>query len=240
MPADVHGAALLADARRREYEAYSPVFWRPATDAFERHEPWLAQCIAADDQTSFAADAEDGIAGIAIAAHSASPPPFRFDEEPTWLIDDFYVQDSAWSQTGRPLLDAVAEAASRAGARKLVVISARRDEPKSSMLHTAGYERAASWWVQPVDAVPGEPSALAGTTAAIGPAPPVYDPRGLTALALEMRDPADAATFLDWASASNAVVAIVPARSSDVQLEAALAESGYEVASDWFVRGLSL
>lgn len=150
MPADVHGAALLADARRREYEAYSPVFWRPATDAFERHEPWLAQCIAADDQTSFAADAEDGIAGIAIAAHSASPPPFRFDEEPTWLIDDFYVQDSA-------------KVANRA-----------------------------------------------------------------------------TATFLDWASASNAVVAIVPARSSDVQLEAALAESGYEVASDWFVRELSL
>jgi len=47
-PDDAHEAAVLADAKRAEYERYSPVFWRPADDAVGRHEPWLAKCLASE------------------------------------------------------------------------------------------------------------------------------------------------------------------------------------------------
>ena len=108
----------------------------------------------------------------------------------------------------------------------MVVLTARRDAPKRAMLAGAGYERGASWWVHPVPAVEGELPTLLHTDAVVGPAPPVYDPGGPTALALEMRDPADISAFDHWASASNAILAIVPARSSQPELENALAAGG--------------
>jgi hypothetical protein len=118
------------------------------------------------------------------------------------------------------------------------VLSARKDEPKRAMLHNLGYRRGASWWVHPVQAVEGVPPTLRDPDPVVGPAPPVYDPGGLTALALEMRDPADVPTFDQWASASNAILAIVPARSSDTTLEQALSHAGYEPASDWFIKNI--
>jgi GNAT superfamily N-acetyltransferase len=236
---DAHEAALLADAKRGEYERYSPVFWRPAKNALERHESWLAKCLDDDTYTSFAARSGSTLVGIAMAAHSVFPPPFRGDPESSWLVDDFFVRSGDdWSGVGVELVEAVEGAARDLGAVRIVVLSARRDEPKRAMLSSLGYERGASWWVHPVEAHEGEPPTLRDTDALVGPAPPVYNPGGLTALALEMRDPADVPTFKDWASASNAVLAIVPARSSNGELETALATEGYEPASDWFIKSI--
>ena len=238
-PDDAHEAAVLADAKRAEYERYSPVFWRPAHDALGRHEPWLAKCLADEGFTSFTARRGGELAGIVMAGHTVFPPPFRSDAEPSWLVDDFFVQSADdWASVGTLLLDAVEDAARELGATRLVVLTARWDEPKRSMLAVRGYERGASWWVHPVEANEGEPPRLLDTDAVVGPAPPVYDPGGLTALALEMREPADVPTFDEWASASNAVLAIVPARSSNIELEDALAKGGYEPASDWFLKNV--
>jgi GNAT superfamily N-acetyltransferase len=234
---DAHQAALLADAKRAEYERYSPVFWRPAENALDRHEPWLKKCLSDESYTSFAARSQSTLIGIAIAAHGVFPPPFRFDPEPSWLVDDFFVlSPDGWRTVGARLLEAVEESAREHGATRTVVLSARRDEPKRTMLAEVGYERGASWWVHPVQALECDPPSLRDTDAVVGPAPPVYDPGGLTALALEMRDPSDVPTFGEWTSASNAILAIVPARSSDPELEDALAAEGYEPASDWFIK----
>lgn len=234
---DAHEAAVLADAKRAEYERYSPVFWRRAVNALELHEPWLANCLSDDGYTSFAARSVEALVGIAMAAHRVFPPPFRSDPEPSWLVDDFFVTSPAdWQTVGKALLEAVEQAAHEQGAARLVVLSARRDEAKRAMLDACGYERGASWWVHPVQAAEGDRPELRDTDAVVGPAPPVYDPGGLTALALEMRDPSDVSTFSEWASASNAVLAIVPARSSNRGLEHALADAGYEPASDWFIK----
>jgi GNAT superfamily N-acetyltransferase len=224
---DAHQAALLADLKRREYARYSPVFWRPAEDALELHEPWLAKCLEDDGYTSFAARRDAVLVGIAIAAHSVLPPPFRSDPEPSWLVDDFFVQSAdGWSSIGADLVAAVERAARENGASRLVVLTARKDRPKRAMLSALGYERGASWWVHPVEPSEGELPPLRDTDAVAGPAPPVYDPGGLTALALEMRDPSDVSMFGRWASASNAVLAIVPARRSSGALEIALSAGG--------------
>jgi len=239
-PSDAHQAAELAAVKRAEYEQYSPVFWRVADHAAEIHEPFLAKCIADPGFSSFAARSHEQLVGIAIASHRVFPPPFRSDPQPSWLVDDFFVSSAeAWSTVGIALLDAVEEAACAAGASRLIVLTARLDAPKRATIEAAGYERGASWWVHPVLPREGKVPALRTTEAIVGPAPPVYDPGGQTALALEMGDPSEVDVFDEWASASNAVLAIVPARSVDRALEQALASAGYQPASDWLVKELT-
>jgi GNAT superfamily N-acetyltransferase len=234
---DAPQAADLAAAKRAEYERYSPVFWRVADGARERHEPFLAQCIESGAFTSFAARDGDELRGIVIASHRAFPPPFRDDPEPTWLVDDFFVRSPAsWPTVGAALLARVEDAAAAGGAERVVVVAARRDEPKTSFLRARAYELAAEWWVHAVVPKPEEPKPLGRVRAVVGPAPPVYDPGGLTALALALPDPDDVAAFERWASASSAVLAIVPLRTPDAALAEALSRRGYDVASQWFAR----
>jgi hypothetical protein len=238
--ADAAQAARLAAVKREEYERYSPVFWRVAENALAIHEPFLASCI--EDTATFASFAhrdDEELRGIAIAARKAFPPPFRDDPEPTWLVDDLFVaSNKLWPTVGIPLLRAVEEAARTGGAHRVIVLCARRDEPKRNMILAAGYERAASWWVRAVEPRPGDKPELRSTEAVTGPAPPVYDPGGTTALALRVDDPAEIPTFTRWTSAAGAVLGIVPARASEPQLERALVEAEYEPASDWFARTL--
>jgi GNAT superfamily N-acetyltransferase len=237
---DAAQAARLAAVKREEYEQYSPVFWRVAEGALAIHEPFLARCI--EDTASFASFAfrEGGeLRGIAIAARKVFPPPFRSDPEPSWLVDDFFVSSGElWATVGTALLSAVAAAATDGGATRVIVLSAHRDEPKREMLEAAGYERGASWWVRVLEPQLGDKPELRQTEAITGPAPPVYDPGGTTALALRADDPAEIPAFTRWGAASGAVLGIVPARTSEPELEHALTEAGYEPASDWFVRTL--
>jgi GNAT superfamily N-acetyltransferase len=239
-PADAAQAARLAAVKREEYERYSPVFWRVAENALAIHEPFLARCI--EDTATFASFAyrdDDELRGIAIAARKASPPPFRDDPEPTWLVDDFFVaSNELWPMVGTALVRAVEDAARVGGADRVIVLCARRDEPKRDMILAAGYERAATWWVRALEPRSGEKPDLRSTEAVTGPAPPVYDPGGKTALALTADDPAEIPTFTRWAAASGAVLAIVPARASDPPLERALMKAQYEPASDWLARTL--
>jgi hypothetical protein len=239
---DATAAANLAVAKRAEYERFSPVFWRVAANARELHEPFLAFCIADPGFTSLAVRHADGpLAGIAIASHRVGPPPFNDDSEPSWLVDDFFVRSAdEWPTVGAALLRGIEAAAVESGATRVVVLSARRDAPKRDAIAALGYTLGASWWVHPVSPRPGKPGDLPTTKPVVGPAPPVYDPGGLTALALEMRDPADVPLFDDWAAASNAVLAIVPALETDPALQASLQKNGYEPASDWFVKSVAI
>lgn len=238
-PGDAAAAAALAAAKRTEYERYSPLFWRVAEDAQAIHEPFLAKCIADDAFfTSLAARSGARLDGIALTAHKLFPPPLASDPVESWLTDDFFVaQPDLWPTVGDALLRATEEAARSAAAERLVVLTARRDEPKRELLERSGYDRAASWWVRPLTPESRAVAEPATFRAIVGAAPPVYDPGGLTALALEL-DAATIAEFGDWAAASGAVLGIVPVRAEQTTLESAVAGAGYEAASDWFAKRL--
>jgi hypothetical protein len=225
-PRDAPAAARLAAGKRAEYERYSPVFWRVAADAVEKHEPFLRFCLGSDEFTAFAARSGGDLLGIAVAQHRVAPPPLTTDA--AWLLDDFFVTGD-WAAVGGPLLDAF-------GAQPLVVLCARRDEAKRAFLVGRTYRRAASWWVRPVGPG-GSPTPQDGFEGVVGPAPPVYDPGGTTALARSI-DAKHVDAFTRWAAAQGAVLAIVPARAEASRLEAALAAAGYEPASDWFSTGI--
>lgn len=241
MPTDSSSAAVLASAKRAEYAEYSPVFWRVAENARQIHEPFLAKCIADRGLfTSLAARSGDRLAGIAITAHKVFPPPFSIDPEPSWLTDDFFVSTpDQWMTVGCDLLRETERQANDGGAKRLIVLTARRDEPKRQMLERAGYTRGASWWVHHVTPQEGDPPKLQTTEAVIGQAPPVFDPGGLTGLALVLTDPGEVAVFEEWVSRSGAVVGIVPARTTSPEIEDALRMTGYEPASDWYVKTLA-
>ena len=159
--------------------------------------------------------------------------------EASWLMDDFYVAAPDWWRTaGGALLDSVAHAARSNRQNRLIVVSAERDEAKNAMLRDRGFRQAAQWWVRPLDPpqspVPAEGELL---PMRVGPAPPVYDPGGPVALALDT-DPAFAIDrFERQAFAAKAVLAIVPVRTADGTLTDVLAAAGYAVASVWYVRG---
>jgi hypothetical protein len=241
MPTDASSAAVLASAKRAEYAKYSPVFWRVAENARQIHEPFLANCIADRELfTSLAARSGDRLAGIAITAHKVSPPPFSIDPERSWLTDDFFVSTpDQWMTAGYDLLHETERQAKDGGAERLIVLTARRDEPKRQMLEGTGYTRGASWWVHPVTPRRGTPPELRTIEAVLGQAPPVYDPGGPTALALSLTDPSEVSLFDDWVSGSGAVLGIVPARSSSPEIEDALRTTGYEPASDWHLKILA-
>jgi hypothetical protein len=116
------------------------------------------------------------------------------------------------------------------------VVSGSRtvDTPKVDFLAGLGLECEAEWWVKPIEPSQREPVEMSGFAAFVGPAPPVYDPGGLTCLATEIESPAALPLFEDFASASQAVLAIVPTLTSRLDLRAALGERGYSVASEWY------
>ncbi|HVC88629.1 MAG TPA: GNAT family N-acetyltransferase [Gaiellaceae bacterium] len=239
---DAAAAADFAVAKRAEYEAYSPVFWRPAPTARAKHEPFLRFCIESGDFAALAAERDGTTAGIALANRRGAPPPFHADREATWFVDDFFVASpDLWQQVGGELLAEVERQASANGAERLIVVTAHGDGPKCAFLASAGFEPAASWWVHPVTPTAGPPPDLGTMQAVTGAAPRVYEPGGLTALAVSLgdEDPSSAVELFDrWAAASNAALAIVPARTSDAQLARALEEHGYAMASAWFSRAL--
>lgn len=240
-PGDADIAADFAETRRAEYERYSPIFWRRAADARERHAPFLRSCLESADYAAFAAVRGAAVVGVILAHRHGAPPPFRDDPEPMWFVDDFYLAPTErWESAGVALLGAVTEAARAGGASRILVVGAQRDLPNRTFLLGAGYTVAAAWWAHPVTPASVPLPASANLRAIVTPAPPVYDPGGLTALALSLGEtPAiQVALFDAWAAASHAVLAIVPARASDTALAQALAAHGYTVASEWYSRAV--
>lgn len=236
---DAGAIADFADARRRIYQAYSPVFWRPAADARMHHTPFLADCLADGHHTAFAAESRGVVVGAAIADHRVRVPPFAQDRDASWLVDDFYVAAADWWWTaGGALLESVAHAARSSRQDRLIVVSAERDDAKNAMLRDRGFQPGAQWWVRPLEP-PLTPVLAEGERLPmlVGPAPPVYDPGGPVALALDTAPPFAIDRFERQALAAEAVLAIVPVRTAAGTLTEVLAAAGYGVASVWYVRG---
>ena len=192
--------------------------------------------MADGHHSAFVAESAEVVVGAAIANHRVRVPPFAQDREASWLVDDFYVAAPEWWRTaGGALLDSVAHAARSSRQNRLIVVSAERDDAKNAMLRDRGFRQAAQWWVRPL-APPQSPVPAEGERLPmlVGPAPPVYDPGGPVAMALDTVSPFAIDRFERQAFAAEAVLAIVPVRTADGTLAEVLAIAGYAVASVWY------
>jgi GNAT superfamily N-acetyltransferase len=148
--ADLERILELAAAKRAEYAAYAPVYWRPAGDAVERHRPWLLAQIENEDNISFVAELAGTVAGFIIAQLVPAPPVYD-PGGATCFIDDFAVERAAeWSTVGRALLDRATDVAKERGAVQTAVNCALADEPKHAMLSAAGHSISNAVHVRPL------------------------------------------------------------------------------------------
>jgi hypothetical protein len=196
----------------------------------------LSICLADDRYTAMTAVSNGEIVGGVVAAHRSAMPPFTEDAERSWLLDDFYVRSpDLWDSVGVHLLRSVVRTATDTDCERLIAVTAQRDLPKRTMLIRAGFKSAACWWVGTVKPPTGV-SVGVDIPMTIGPAPSVYDPGGPTALVRKIIQPSEIAEIERIAYAAKAVIAIVPARTTDHALQIALTERGYHVSSEWFVQ----
>ena len=227
--------AELAEAKRQHYRDHATPFQRPAGNGRELHERFLPKLLEWDGFAVIVHDEGNGVDGFVVARFGSAPPPYG--DGSLFHVDDFALADAAnWSTIGRALLDEVMRRADAAGIETAIVVSgpASIDEPKTAFLSAQGLRVDAEWWVKALPPTGGELPAKEGFEAAIGPAPPVYEPGGPTALALRIDHPEAVERFEQFASASQAVVAIVPARTSDDRLRDELGHRDFTVASEWY------
>jgi hypothetical protein len=225
-PDDAVWAAELMERRRREYEEYSPVFWRAAKNAVGYHSRFLARQIGTD--TNIALRTEYGF----IICQRRMAEGF---------VDDFAVEHAGlWDDDGAALLVAAAEQLSVAAQIRAVrVVTANADQPKVKMLRSLGLRLAEQWWVRelkPGTELTAPPHRVQGPgfAGSFGPAPPVYDPGGPVLLADSTDDDADIAVIESEAAALGAVLAIVPAIPGTARA-GKLQRHGWSVASDWYL-----
>jgi hypothetical protein len=234
-PDDADWAADLMADRRREYERYSPVFWRPAAHARALHVRFLRRQLTSPDTVALRTTS-----GFLIAQ-------LRPGEA---FVDDFAIIPGAtWTDAGAELLLAVWDRVSAHGVAALRVVTAQADRAKSALLAGLGLDLTEQWWVREL-AAPANPAAAdsappyrrfeppqridgPGFSALFGPAPPVYDPGGPVLLVDRLADDADVAELEAKAIQLGAVLLVVAAVPGTAQaLE--LSGGGGHVASDWY------
>lgn len=236
-PSEAGQMAALAEAKRQHYREHASPFQRPAADGESVHTSFLLTLMERDGFVVLVHEvAPDEIDGFLVARVGSAPPPFG--EGALLHIDDFALATpGGWATVGHELLREVASRAATTGAEKAIVVSGPPsiDKPKTDFLAASGFVVEAEWWVKALE--PSQTDAAPekdGFDAAVGPAPPVYDPGGLTCLALRIDTPAALQQFEAFANASDAVVAIVPTLTSRDDVRDELIRRGYTIASEWY------
>jgi GNAT superfamily N-acetyltransferase len=150
-PDDVEQMALLADAKRREYEPQAPVFQRPAPNALDIHRPWLARLVDDDAVGTFVHEDDDAeVDGFLVITVVPAPPVYAPGGQSS-LIDDFCVAGSDdWRKTGSALLQLATEWARSRDAVQVVVVCGPHDQTKRKMLQEAGLYVASEWFTSPL------------------------------------------------------------------------------------------
>ena len=138
--ADVPRVLELGEQKRREYEAYSPVFWRMSTVPRQTFAPYMQAQITASENVALAHKQDGRIDGFVLMNARGG-------------IDDYTVAaPHLWPTVGAALLFAAGDAAHRRGTSSLMVVCGAGDLPKRGMLAAEGLTLATAWYVKPVAA----------------------------------------------------------------------------------------
>jgi hypothetical protein len=147
---DIPGMVALSEAKRIEYQGYSPVLWRKAPHASSRQETYLRRLLDDDQIIALMAEDDGDMRGFILASMTQAPPVYD-PGGPVCIIDDFTVATPPeWETVGVGLLQAVQEQAKGRGPVLSVVVCGHQDGPKRQMLQRAGLSIASEWYVNPL------------------------------------------------------------------------------------------
>jgi hypothetical protein len=147
---DVARMVEMAALKRAEYEAYSPVFWRPAAQAMESQRVFFEKLVVDADWICLVHDAEGLVDGFLIARVVTAPPVYDPGGK-VCIIDDFTVANpSLWSTVGAQLRDAAEQHAAEADAVLSVTVCGQRDAAKRKALLDGGSHIASEWHVRSI------------------------------------------------------------------------------------------
>lgn len=146
--ADIPRMVAIAEAKRVEYEGYSPVFWRKAPDSSPIQAAFFQRLLTGTDVIALVAETEATLLGFIIGAIATAPPVYN-PGGPVCMVDDFAVANPMeWGSVGAPLLTAMEQEAKARGTVLSVVVCAQRDQAKQAMLREAGLAVASEWYVK--------------------------------------------------------------------------------------------
>ena len=136
--ADVPRVLELGEQKRREYQAYSPVFWRMSPLPRQTFAPYVQAQIASSDNVALAHERNGDLDGFVLANARG-------------YIDDYTVAaPGLWPTVGADLLQAAGDAAHRKGINSLLVVCGAGDISKRRMLASQGLTLATDWYVKPM------------------------------------------------------------------------------------------
>src|SRR5437879_75669 len=92
--ADIPQMLVLAETKRKQYEEYSPVFWRRASDAAEKQDPYFRAQLGSENSLCLVSEDAGQFTGFVIASIVSAPPVYD-PGGPVCMVDDFAVADSA-------------------------------------------------------------------------------------------------------------------------------------------------
>ena len=136
--ADVPRVLELGEQKRREYQAYSPVFWRMAQTPRAIFAPYMQSQIENPENVALAHEQNGKVDGFVLMNARGT-------------IDDYAVAaPDLWPTVGAGLLQAAGAEAQTHGLKSLLVICGHGDTPKRTMLAVQGLTLATDWYVKPI------------------------------------------------------------------------------------------
>lgn len=137
---DIPRLLELGEAKRRQYQAYSPVFWRVSPLPRETFGPYLLTQIENPHVVALAHEGDGAVDGFVFA-------------DAQGYIDDFMVAaPELWPTVGADLLLAAGAAAHNRDISSLLVVCGHGDRPLRAMLAAQGFVLATDWYVRPLAA----------------------------------------------------------------------------------------
>ncbi len=135
---DVPRLLELGEEKRRQYEAYSPVFWRMSALPRETFGAYLQAQVENPHVVALAHEEDGAVDGFVLASVRG-------------YIDDFMVAvPERWPTVGADLLLAAGAAASDRGISSLLVVCGQGDRPMRTMLAAQGFALTTDWYVRPL------------------------------------------------------------------------------------------
>ncbi len=87
---DIPRMVAIAEVKRIEYEGYSPVFWRKASDSAPKQDAFFRHLLSRGDIIALVAEAEDPLSGFVIGTIISAPLVYKSGGT-VCMIDDFAV-----------------------------------------------------------------------------------------------------------------------------------------------------